>query len=754
MFRKICLLSAALLAQTGCSHEAEAPVALLVTSSSENPTPVFAAKRAMSVVAVGYSVSLHLFRGATDTMTTPLAWVSRDPAVATVDGTGAVVGIQTGSTWVAVHSGIVDAKGRLLSDSAYVTVVTGSAFDVNPHSVVLVAGDSVVLSAASVGAITWKSLDTNVATVSATGVVHSRIVGNMDIVARNDIGVTTLVPVAVTAPPIPTPVDTVVPKPPVDTVVVSRPPVPADTSVTAPTLPPATPPVDTVVAPPIPPVLPTVSRVTLPTVYLDTMVTSARTGSHGRTITAATFGALQAAVDTSKLGDIIVLTAGSTYSGNLKLRKKSSGAGWITIRSSSTNLPSAGSRMRPTFSTQLPKLVSPVSTDAVITTDIGAHHYLLQGIEVTANANATTGYSLIALGTNGNAQSTTAQQPSHLVLDRVYVHGTPVFNFQRCVQVNTGAIAIVDSWISECHGKGFDSQAIFGYNGSGPFKIENNYLEGAGENVMFGGADPSSVAMLPADIEIRNNHFFKPLSWKGGVWSVKNLLELKLGLRAIIEDNLFENCWVDGQGGFAVLFKTVNQGRTAAFSETRDITFRRNIVRNAVGGVGLAALPENSGGVPMSRIAILDNWFDNMGNESLFTTSSVAWLFIEGNTGIGGRGALRFNGGSAPDSIVLRSNIFGLTTRAGDEVISGDAVATGVPTMNMYARTWAVAQNVFIGAPSRIFPTGGNFYPLTIGSVGFLAWPNPLLPTSSPYAAIGAPVAKLIAMEKLVVVPP
>ena len=50
--------------------------------------------------------------------------------------------------------------------------------------------------------------------------------------------------------------------------------------------------------------------------------------------------------------------------------------------------------------------------------------------------------------------------------------------------------AVIDSYLSEAHVVGFDSQAICGVNGPGPFKIVNNYLEGSGENVMFGGADP------------------------------------------------------------------------------------------------------------------------------------------------------------------------------------------------------------------------------------------------------------------------
>ena len=62
-----------------------------------------------------------------------------------------------------------------------------------------------------------------------------------------------------------------------------------------------------------------------------------------------------------------------------------------------------------------------------------------------------------------------------------------------------------------------DSQAINGYNGAGPFTIENNYLEAAGENVLFGGADPAVTNLVPSDIVLRRNHLFKPLEWRNAI---------------------------------------------------------------------------------------------------------------------------------------------------------------------------------------------------------------------------------------------
>ena len=76
---------------------------------------------------------------------------------------------------------------------------------------------------------------------------------------------------------------------------------------------------------------------------------------------------------------------------------------------------------------------------------------------------------------------------------------------------------MLNSFISDIKAVNADSQAIAGYNGAGPFTIENNYLEAAGENVMFGGADPAVTNLVPSDIVLRRNHLFKPLEWRNAI---------------------------------------------------------------------------------------------------------------------------------------------------------------------------------------------------------------------------------------------
>jgi hypothetical protein len=202
----------------------------------------------------------------------------------------------------------------------------------------------------------------------------------------------------------------------------------------------------------------------------------------------------------------------------------------------------------------------------------------------------------LALGYLGNGMETMQSLPTDIIFDRTWIHGTPTCQCKRGVTFNGKRLAVVDSYISDIHVDGQDTQAIIGYNGPGPFKIVNNELEAAGENVMFGGADPAIANLVPSDMEIRRNHFFKPLTWKVGDpsylgmhWTVKNLLEIKNGQRVVIDGNLFENSWVDGQNGVAVSLKSSNQNDAIGCPQCTgsDILFSNNIIKGAVNGFSI-----------------------------------------------------------------------------------------------------------------------------------------------------------------------
>ena len=271
---------------------------------------------------------------------------------------------------------------------------------------------------------------------------------------------------------------------------------------------------------------------------------------------------LQTALDRAVPGDQVVLDAGATFTGNFVLPKKA-GSGLIVVRTSDIGTLPAGVRAGPGDAPHMARIVSP-SFDGAVDAAPGAHEWRLIGIELTVAPGVSENTGVVRLG--GGSEKTRSQLPREIVIDRCWVHGNSTQNDRRGVALNGIAEAVIDSTVSDFHEVGYDAQAIGGWNGPGPFKIANNELDGSGENVMFGGADPAIAKLIPSDIEIRHNHFFKPLSWRvgdpsyGGIhWAVKNLFELKNARRVLVSGNVFENSWGDAQTGFAILLKSANQ---------------------------------------------------------------------------------------------------------------------------------------------------------------------------------------------------
>ena len=144
----------------------------------------------------------------------------------------------------------------------------------------------------------------------------------------------------------------------------------------------------------------------------------------------------------------------------------------------------------------------------MVKTASGANHYILKFLEIDGAANL--GFeTLIALG-----DDTASTNASDLVIDRVYAHGDTYRGMKRGVSLNSVRTDILNSYISDVKAVNADSQAIAGYNGAGPFRIINNYLEGAGENVLFGGSDPAVTNLVPSDIQLQRNTITKPLAWR------------------------------------------------------------------------------------------------------------------------------------------------------------------------------------------------------------------------------------------------
>jgi len=453
----------------------------------------------------------------------------------------------------------------------------------------------------------------------------------------------------------------------------------------------------------------------------------------------------QSALDSARSGDVIAIEPGTVVTGNFVLPNKQ-GAEWTTVRSAASDdkLPAPGTRVVPGTGV-MPKLVSP-NADAVIQTAPGAHHFRFIGIEFTTAAGWAQNHGLILLGDGGKAQNSPDKVPHDLIIDRCYIHGNSDVNLRRAIALNCAATAIIDSVIADVHENGADSQAICGWNGPGPFKIVNNYLEASGENVMFGGADPNIKELVPADIEFRGNHCSKPLSWMrqhssygGKHWSVKNLFELKNARRVLIDGNLMENNWVDGQSGFAVQFTVRNQEGTAPWSVVEDITFISNIVRHTAAGINLLGHDDNYPSAQARRVLVRNNLFEDVGgktwgnNGRFLQITDTEDVVVDHNT--------VFNTGNVITAYGKPSRGFVFTNNIvphNEYGVMGDGASVGNSTLDKYFPGRVFKKNVIAGGRSAVYPSE-NFFPAAIDEVMFAnrGAGNYSLRASSPYRNVG-----------------
>ena len=120
--------------------------------------------------------------------------------------------------------------------------------------------------------------------------------------------------------------------------------------------------------------------------------------------------------------------------------------------------------------------------------------------------------NLVELGSDSD--TAIEAQPSEIVIDRCYLHGNDAGNYRRGVAMN-GARLAVDRIVSrELPRREHRFAGDRRMERAGPFKIVNNFLEAASENIMFGGSDPAIHGLVPSDIEIRRNLSTKRLSWR------------------------------------------------------------------------------------------------------------------------------------------------------------------------------------------------------------------------------------------------
>lgn len=324
----------------------------------------------------------------------------------------------------------------------------------------------------------------------------------------------------------------------------------------------------------------------------------------GGNCTPADASALQTAITTTSVcGDTITLNPATTYTGNFTLTNKGCSGIYITITSSGT-LPASGVRVLPTDTLQLGHLVTS-NTTAVLSWDDNADYWQLIGIEMSSTAGSQVS-PISTLVWGGFYTAASVDLPDHIILDRVYVHGSATNEIYVGLALNGSNITIKNSRCEEIHAKEFEAECIQMFNGPGPVTIDNNYLSANGEVVMFGGNAPIIHNMVLDGLTFTNNYLTKKCEWmlsaadvgcvydgNGFYTHAKNTFEFKSVKNALVDHNIMENPLIGGgQTGEVVIMQSANPQFLGSAPDYNcplcgisNITFTNNILRHGAQGV-------------------------------------------------------------------------------------------------------------------------------------------------------------------------
>lgn len=270
-------------------------------------------------------------------------------------------------------------------------------------------------------------------------------------------------------------------------------------------------------------------------------------------------------------------------------------------------------------------------------------------------ASSTSLTTTASMGTQTGVSFTLTNPPSQ------YANGCGD-DLQNGVRFNANNSAIANSYMEKIHWTNNESHAVLTGFANGPIQFTNNWFEGGATTIFTGGAPVDTAGGPAGDIYIGKNYIGRDLNYRflsaGAAksphppfgcgpldqvashdncpinYSIKNSLELKLGHRVLVDGNIIENSWADGQSGYAILLnvRTCSGGATCGIYDTGtglpttaidNIRFSNNWIRNSPQVIQIASrsgTPGNGGGVslPITRLDFINNVFSNITDDAQF----------------------------------------------------------------------------------------------------------------------------------------
>jgi PKD repeat protein len=196
------------------------------------------------------------------------------------------------------------------------------------------------------------------------------------------------------------------------------------------------------------------------------------------------------------------------------------------------------------------------------------------------------------------------------------------------------------------------------------------------------------------------------------VWNVKNIFELKSARNVVVENNIFENHWKEGQPGFAVVLTPRNSGGGCPWCVVENVRFEYNIFRNIAAGVNILGY-DSRPTRQTNNISLLHNVFvmsTSLGGPARFVQIDAGPrdISLHHNTiDANGSGVVYVVGGTREDPTeVYGFEMVANAARHGSYGIHGAHFTYGNEIIARYFPDGVFVTNYLAGAAASKYPPG------------------------------------------------
>jgi hypothetical protein len=302
-------------------------------------------------------------------------------------------------------------------------------------------------------------------------------------------------------------------------------------------------------------------------------------------------------------------------------------------------------------------------------------------------------------------------QPRNVTFEDVTVQAGPQGG-HRAFALHGAAITVRECRVYGFWEVGRDAQAVWMHNGPGPYTITDNYLEASGENILVGGDTIHIADCVPSDILIDGNVCAKPKEWKSLTPSpsIKNNIELKIGRRVLITNNICDGNWDAGQDGTPIVITVRNQNGDTPWAIVDEVTITGNTTKRCPKGFAISVLGMDDvhPSQQTQTLSIDHNLFTDSPNGVKIGNGVARQLTMLNNT----LPAVASNFLTFYDSrksvvkspFAFRDNV----TKQGAYGISGDGTAPGTPALDKFCTNVDFNGNYLERHPARQIPVPGE----------------------------------------------